>query len=176
MRPGLHRAAPADAEVMAAIHASAFPPADTWSRDVFSLQIALPNVFGLLHEAGGLILVRVAADEAEILTLAVSPDVRRGGIGAALLREATTLAGTAGAQTIFLEVSVANSTAHRLYTRAGFVQAGRRRHYYSDRSDALVLRLDLGEGRDPSPSPSPSQRRARNPDVVKNCPGGSAGD
>ena len=77
MTPGLYRATSADVDVMAAIHASAFPPADSWSRDVFQLQIALPNVFGLLHHSGGLILVRVAADEAEILTLAVSPDVRR---------------------------------------------------------------------------------------------------
>jgi ribosomal-protein-alanine N-acetyltransferase len=145
MSQGLYRATPADADVMAAIHASAFPPADTWSRDVFGLQLVLPNVFGLLHASGGLILLRVAADEAEILTLAVSPDVRRTGIGAALLREATILAGKMGARAVFLEVSVANCSAHRLYIRAKFVEAGRRPHYYSDRSDALVLRLDLGE-------------------------------
>jgi ribosomal-protein-alanine N-acetyltransferase len=143
--PVLRRVTLADIDVMAAVHASAFPPADSWSRDVFSLQLALPNVFGLLHPSGGLILIRVAADEAEILTLAVSPDVRRGGIGATLLREATTVAAAMGIRTVFLEVSVANDAAHRLYTRAGFIQAGRRRHYYPDRSDALVLRLDLGE-------------------------------
>jgi ribosomal-protein-alanine N-acetyltransferase len=148
----LHRATLADIDVMAAVHATAFSPADTWSRDLFSLQLALPNVFGLLHPSGGLILARVAADEAEILTLAVSPNVRRGGIGAALLREATILAAARGARAVFLEVSVANSAACRLYTAAGFVQAGRRRHYYSDHSDALVLRLDLGEGQAPSPS------------------------
>jgi [ribosomal protein S18]-alanine N-acetyltransferase len=143
--PVLRRVTLADIDVMAAVHASAFPPADSWSRDVFSLQLALPNVFGLLHPSGGLILIRVAADEAEILTLAVSPDVRRGGIGATLLREATTVAAAMGIRTVFLEVSVANDAAHRLYTRAGFIQAGRRRQYYPDRSDALVLRLDLGE-------------------------------
>jgi ribosomal-protein-alanine N-acetyltransferase len=138
-----YRATSADCDVMAAIHASAFAPPDAWSRDVFSLQLVLPNVFGLVCPSGGMILVRVAADEAEILTLAVTPSVRCGGIGTALLAEATTLAAAMGAAAVFLEVSVANSAARRLYTRAGFVEAGLRPRYYSDYSDALVLRLDL---------------------------------
>ena len=130
-------------DLMAAIHASAFPKSEAWSRDVFSLQLELPAVFGLLYSSTGLILVRVAADEAEILTLAVEPDVRRSGIASKLLREATTRAEVLGARTIFLEVSVGNIAARRLYTGAGFVQVGLRPHYYSDNSDALVLRLDL---------------------------------
>lgn len=139
----MYRASAGDCDLMAAIHASAFAAPNAWSRDVFSLQLALPNVFGLLCSAGGTILVRVAADEAEILTLAVSPAVRRGRIGSALLREAMTRAAAIGATVMFLEVSVANSAARHLYTRAGFVEAATRRHYYSDNSDALVLRLDL---------------------------------
>jgi ribosomal-protein-alanine N-acetyltransferase len=101
-------------------------------------------VFGLLDSAGGVILVRTAADEAEILTLAVSPGVRRRGIGGILFREATTQVAALGAAAVFLEVSVVNSSAIRLYTREGFVQVGRRARYYSDHSDALVLRLDFG--------------------------------
>jgi [ribosomal protein S18]-alanine N-acetyltransferase len=139
----LYRATSADCDVMAAIHASAFAPTDAWSRDVFSLQLALPNVLGLLCSSGGMILLRLAADEAEILTLAVSPSVQRSGIGRILLREATTRAAEMGARTVFLEVSVANIAAYQLYYRSGFVQIGRRPHYYSDNSDALVLRLDL---------------------------------
>jgi [ribosomal protein S18]-alanine N-acetyltransferase len=146
VEPVVYRASPADIDVMAAVHASAFAAPDAWSRDVFSLQLALPNVFGLLHPSGGLILARVAADEAEILTLAVNPATRRLGIGAALLREATTLAAAMGARALFLEVSVANIAARRLYASAGFVQAGKRPRYYSDNSDALVLRLDLAPG------------------------------
>jgi ribosomal-protein-alanine N-acetyltransferase len=149
----LRRALQSDVDVLAAIHAAAFPPAEAWSCDVFGLQLAMPNVFTLLHqpglhesglhESGGLIMVRVAADEAEILTLAVVPTMRRGGIGLALLRQATGLAATFGARTVFLEVSVINVAARALYTKVGFARAGLRRHYYSDRSDALVLRLDL---------------------------------
>ena len=136
-------ATPADCEVMAAIHAAAFSGAEAWSRTVFSLQLALPNVVGLLHPSGGFILLRTVADEAEVLTLAVMPAVQDNGIGGALLREATTRLAALGVRTMFLEVSVANSAARHLYARNGFVETGRRPHYYSDNSDALVLRLDL---------------------------------
>jgi ribosomal-protein-alanine N-acetyltransferase len=61
-----------------------------------------------------------------------------------LLSRAFESAATLGARAMFLEVSVTNIAAQALYTRAGFEQAGRRREYYSDRSDAMVLRRDLG--------------------------------
>jgi ribosomal-protein-alanine N-acetyltransferase len=137
------RATIADCEVLEAIHAESFTKADAWSRDVFALQLLMPNVIGLLHAAGGLILLRFAADEAEILTLAVAPAIRRGRIGTVLLQSAIQAAHANGAQSVFLEVSVLNTAALALYTASGFKQAGRRRQYYSDRSDALVLRMDL---------------------------------
>jgi [ribosomal protein S18]-alanine N-acetyltransferase len=143
LKPVLQRANQTDVEILAHIHGAAFPAADAWSAEVFDLQLRLPNVFGLLHRAGGLILIRAAAGEAEILTLAVVPTARRTGVGQALLTAATEMAAKLGAQAIFLEVSVMNIAAQALYTKAGFIEAGRRRQYYSDRSDALVLRLDL---------------------------------
>ncbi len=127
---------------MAAIHATAFSPPDAWGRDAFSLQLGFPGVFGLLHPSGGMILMRLAADEAEVLTLAVTPEARRGGIAASLLSEATATAAAMGAKSIFLEVSVTNIAASALYSRAGFIEAGRRPHYYSDNTDALVMRFD----------------------------------
>jgi ribosomal-protein-alanine N-acetyltransferase len=138
-------ASQADVAVLAAIHAAAFSDTDAWSRDVFDLQLALPNVLALLDEAGGLILMRVAANEAEVLTLAVTPGARRGGIGYILLTKGIAVVRQLGARAVFLEVSVANIAARALYTKAGFTEVGRRPHYYSDQSDALVLRLDLGD-------------------------------
>ena len=139
----LRRATLADTDVMEAIHAAAFPSADRWSRSVFALQLEMPNVFALLHAKGGMILIRTAADEAEVLTLAVMPDARKQGIGMTLLRTATTETAALGVRSIFLEVSVTNIAARQRYTAAGFVRAGLRRRYYSNGSDALVLRLDL---------------------------------
>jgi ribosomal-protein-alanine N-acetyltransferase len=133
----------AHADVMAEIHRAAFPRGESWSRDVMILQLDLPMVFGFVHPDGGMILARVAADEAEILTLGVSPVWRRRGLGAALLRAAMDRAGALGAVSMFLEVAVSNDAARALYRAHGFIEAGLRRHYYSDGTDALILRSTL---------------------------------
>ena len=44
---------------------------------------------------------------------------------------------------MFLEVATGNAAALALYARAGFVEVGRRRRYYADLADALVLRARL---------------------------------
>jgi ribosomal-protein-alanine N-acetyltransferase len=133
----------ADAEILAAIHRNAFPRGDSWSRDVMLLQLEVSSTFGLVHSLGGMILGRVAADEAEILTLAVNPGHRRLGIGSALLRAAKDRAAGRGAVAMFLEVAVTNDAARALYTAHGFTEAGLRRHYYTDGTDALILRSTL---------------------------------
>jgi ribosomal-protein-alanine N-acetyltransferase len=138
-------AGPAHAAALAAIHQAAFPPGERWSRDVIALQLDLPGSFGLLAPLGGMLLARVAADEAEVVTVAVHPDLRRRGLGAALLHAALLEARRRGAMAMFLEVDVENADARRLYTRAGFNPVGVRRRYYASGHDALVLRRDLSE-------------------------------
>lgn len=136
-------AQPSHAEALAAIHAAAFPPAETWDAPGFARQLGLPGVFGLIDTEGGLVLARVAADEAEILTLAVAPSARRHGLGAALLRAAMREASARGASTMFLEVSADNEAAEALYAAAGFRPVGRRSRYYPDGDDAMVLRAAI---------------------------------
>jgi ribosomal-protein-alanine N-acetyltransferase len=136
----------AHAGVMAEIHQAAFPAAEAWSRDVMILHLGLPLTFGFVHSLGGMILARVASDEAEILTLAVHPGQRRRGIGSALLDAAKARATALGAVAVFLEVAVTNDAARSLYAVHGFAEAGLRRRYYSDGTDALVLRSDLLAG------------------------------
>jgi ribosomal-protein-alanine N-acetyltransferase len=128
---------------MAAIHAEAFPPGEAWSAEIFAAQLGLPGVFGLIDERGGMILLRVAVDEAEILTLAVAPAARRQGMGRAILRAATAACGTRGAARLVLEVSAANHAARTLYETSGFTRVGLRRRYYADGADALIMALDL---------------------------------
>jgi ribosomal-protein-alanine N-acetyltransferase len=107
-----------------------------------ALQVAQPGVFGLIDPAGAMLLARVAADEAEILTLAVAPALRRQGRGRALLTAAV-LRAASEATAMFLEVSAGNLAAQNLYFGAGFREVGRRRRYYADGADALVLRREL---------------------------------
>ena len=133
----------AHAAAMAAIHRTAFPRGEAWGTDAIALQLALPGVIGWLDRRGGMILARVAADEVEVLTLAVAPAARRRGLGTRLLYAAMTLATSRGARVAFLEVSIGNVAARTLYARAGFTPTGRRPRYYADGTDALVLRRTL---------------------------------
>ena len=139
----ISEATPAHAEAMATIHAAAFPPREAWGEDAIWLQLALPGAFGLIDDRGGMLLGRVAADEAEVLTVAVVPALRRQGVATALLRTAKRVATLRGGQTMFLEVATGNTAALALYASEGFAEVGRRRCYYADGSDALVLRVNL---------------------------------
>ncbi len=132
-----------DAAALAALHEAAFPPADRWGADAIRLMLEMPGTFAI-HEPGqGFVLARVAAEEAEILTLAVHPAARRRGRGAALLAGAMMGAAARGAEAMFLEVAESNAAGRALYAAAGFSEVGRRRRYYPDGGDALVLRRSL---------------------------------
>jgi len=125
---------------LAEIHAAAFPA--PWDAAAFEALLAQTGVF-VLEAPDGFILLRAVADEAEILTLAVAPLVRRNGVGRALVEAAAATAAARGAESLFLEVSADNAAALALYAAAGFEPAGLRKGYYADGADALVLRRTL---------------------------------
>ncbi|WP_338665748.1 GNAT family N-acetyltransferase [Pararoseomonas sp. SCSIO 73927] len=139
--PPLRPAGEADIPVMAALHAAAFPPAERWGGTALTAMLRLQGGFGLLAGESGFVLARAVAGEAEILTLAVHPGTRRQGLGARLLEAAVAEAARRGAAALFLEVSERNGPARALYARAGATEVGRRRRYYADGTDALVLRI-----------------------------------
>ena len=136
------------AGLFADLHAASFDEA--WEEAAFGALLASPGVFAFLasegSESAGFILFRVAADEAEVLTLSVSPEQRRKGVGRALVEAAAQAASDAGAIALLLEVAEDNGPAIELYERQGFRRTGRRKGYYdrgSVRVDALTLRRDL---------------------------------
>lgn len=127
---------------LAALHAAGF--ATPWSTAELAELLDQPGVFAVA-EPHGFILIRVVADEAEILTLAVRPEARRAGVGGRLVGQGVVRAARAGARRLFLEVAETNAAARALYARAGFAPIGRRKGYYDQgRTDALVLELDIG--------------------------------
>ena len=139
----LTRAGPLHATALSAIHARAFPEDECWDERIIAGQLSQPGVFGLIDGRGGMVLARQAADEAEILTVAVVPERRQQGLGGSLIAAAAEEARQRGARTLFLEVSTRNPAARGLYQALGFVQVGRRRGYYADGSDALTLSKTL---------------------------------
>lgn len=137
-----------DAPVLAALHARCFE--DSWSEKGFRQLMEATGVEATLaHDSGeplGFILIRVAADECEILSLGVVPTSRGQGTGSRLVERAAHRASERGARTMFLEVNVNNTAAKRLYEKLGFREAGRRGGYYrscDSLADALILRRDL---------------------------------
>ena len=136
----------------AALHAECFPAGERWDEPAMAALLAVPGSFAcVVMDAGqapsGLAVVRVAADEAELLTIAVLPEARRLGIARRLMAELADAAAARGAVRLFLEVAVVNSGALALYSGLGFRELGRRRQYYPDGTDALLLALDIGDRR-----------------------------
>lgn len=86
---------------------------------------------------------RAIAGEAELLTLAVLPGLRRQGAGHRLVQTFLTEAKARHADRAFLEVASRNAAAISLYDRAGFAVVGRRKRYYVGEDgvddDALIL-------------------------------------
>jgi [ribosomal protein S18]-alanine N-acetyltransferase len=133
-----------DLAPLAAIHAACFP--DPWDAKALADLLATPGTFAFA-DAGGFILARAAAGEAEILTLAAAPAVRRHGLATSLVRAAASHAQQLGAEALFLEVAAGNDAARALYMSLGFTEAGWRKGYYTAGravpEDALVLRANL---------------------------------
>jgi ribosomal-protein-alanine N-acetyltransferase len=147
--PVLSEAGVRDAHSLASLHATSFRRG--WSDGEFEQLLNERNV--LAHRAtrgrtlDGFILSRIAAGEAEILSIAVASSRRGQGLARALLNlHLRRLAGL-GACAVFLEVDEDNTPARRLYARAGFREVGRRAGYYqhagNNAATALVLRRDL---------------------------------
>ncbi len=98
-------------DVLAALHAAAFTEAPRpWTATEFAALLAQREVF-LAAEPGGFALGRVAGPEAELLTLAVQPALRRRGIGRLLLGTFEAKATAGGAEEALLEVSALNVAA-----------------------------------------------------------------
>ncbi|MGQ2991220.1 MAG: ribosomal protein S18-alanine N-acetyltransferase [Brevundimonas sp.] len=142
---GLRALGLGDAEALAILHSAAF--AAPWDAEALGDLLSQAGTVAIGREGAGFILCRVVADEAEILTLATTPDARRRGLGRRLVEAAATEATGRGATRLFLEVAEDNVAARALYGRTGFVEIGRRRAYYARPEgramDALVLALDL---------------------------------
>jgi ribosomal-protein-alanine N-acetyltransferase len=147
--PALAPAHTRDATALAALHAASFNRG--WSEQEFEQLLTDRNVTADCAASGratiGFILSRRAADEAEILSVAVARSWRGRGLARRLLDlHLRRLAGL-GLRTVFLEVDEDNAPARRLYARAGFGEVGRRPGYYAqgngNTTAALVLRRDL---------------------------------
>jgi [ribosomal protein S18]-alanine N-acetyltransferase len=140
-------AATADLPRLAELEAAGF--AEPWSPEMLAAELTHPGSVVLVAGAGdgrapsGYACFRQAAGEAELLRVAVAPEARGHGLARQLVAAGLDHLRAAGVTSCFLEVRPANVSALALYRALGFEPRGRRRAYYRDGSDALVLQKDL---------------------------------
>lgn len=127
-------ALPENAEELAKLHAPLF--AAPWDAAAFQNLLNDPGSLSFLARAGqppepvGFIIGRVAADEAEVLSLGVRRDWQRAEVGRRLVQAVCRAARKAEARTVYLEVAARNTAAIGLYEGLGFKKIGRRAGYY----------------------------------------------
>lgn len=136
-------------DTMAQIHSEAFTHERAWSAAEFADLLAQKHTH-LTARPFGFALIRVIADEAELLTLAVSPRHQRQGIAHALMAAWIAQATALGAQSGFLEVASDNTAARALYRAYDFAQIASRPAYYrrtdAPAADALILKRAFTTG------------------------------
>lgn len=121
------------------LHATCFPHKPWTASDFMDLK---KSGCDIIASENGFIVYRVVADEAEIITIGVAPDARRGGVAAAMLAIAEQDAKKRGAEKMFLEVATDNTAARALYRSAGYAEVGVRPKYY-DGVDAILMARQL---------------------------------
>jgi ribosomal-protein-alanine N-acetyltransferase len=138
-----------DAHRLAQLHGASFHRG--WGEAEFEQMLGERNT--LVHRLRqgrsiiGFAVSRIAADEAEILSIAVEARHRGRGLSRKLLLTHLGHLAGRGVRTVFLEVEENNQAARRLYDRAGFRVAGRRERYYKqaggEHLNAILMRRDL---------------------------------
>ncbi len=98
-------------------------------------MVLVASVAGVIE---GFAIMKFGMDKAHLLLLAVAPQMRRTGIGTALLQWLEKSCDTAGISLIRLELRTSNNDARRFYENAGYQFVGQRAQYY-DRREAAVL-------------------------------------
>jgi ribosomal-protein-alanine N-acetyltransferase len=125
---------------LARLHAACFTP--PWPEQTFREMLKNPGT-AAFAASPGFVVCRVAADEAEVLTIGVAAEARRRGLGAMLLCEAARWAGAQGARAMFVEAASSNPAGLALYRKFGFRRVGQRASYYGPSDHAVILRADL---------------------------------
>ena len=144
-------AGPERAAEIAGMHARMFEEA--WDHIAVIKMLEHPASTGFVCQIGipkitvGFIMGQVMADEAEILSTGVAPELQRRGLGALLVGGFTRAAKRAEAKRVFLDVAADNAAGLALYTKLGFTEQSRRKAYYPRKGaepvDAIVMSVPV---------------------------------
>lgn len=137
-----------DAPALSRLHQDAFHRG--WSANEFEQMLVERNTLAhrlcIGRKVVGFIISRIAADEAEILSVAIDKSQRGRGLSRGLLRTHLGYLAGSGLKQVFLEVEENNRPARALYEKAGFDVIGRRERYYKEASGAELNALVMQRG------------------------------
>ena len=126
--------------LIAQLHRRAFSAQDEqpWSLGAIEKLMASPGFEALVYFAAdvpvGFVLVRVVADEAELISVAVDPDCQSKGYAKQVMSFLCDQLKKRQICNLFLEVRQDNQKAIQLYRSCGFKKIGERRDYYKTTS------------------------------------------
>ncbi|MBO5371225.1 MAG: ribosomal protein S18-alanine N-acetyltransferase [Lachnospiraceae bacterium] len=132
----------AEVDQVAEIAAEVF--SHPWTRQGFSEALPGEDNCFLLCMEGDRVLgycgLYMAADEGEIINVAVKPEYQGQGIANQLMQALLEAGESRGVSRFFLEVRVSNVPAIGLYEKHGFVKQGIRKNFYdAPKEDAFVM-------------------------------------
>ncbi|RKY99562.1 MAG: ribosomal-protein-alanine N-acetyltransferase [Candidatus Hydrothermota bacterium] len=132
-------------EVMAIERASFKQP---WKREFMEAELSNPSSIPLVvlkeGKVAGYVILWDMGESLHLANIAVKPELRRKGIGRALLKKAIAIAKKRNKKLLSLEVRRSNIAARKLYESEGFrVLRVIRGYYRPDFEDALLYVLPL---------------------------------
>ncbi len=137
----VRRLEPGDANAVREIFKQS-PQAGVLAKDSYERSPEWAGPLALVSERAGEVtgffIGREAANEAEVLNLAVMPKYRRQGDGGALVSAALEEMRSRDVHSVFLEVRESNLGAIAFYESFGFSKIGRRKVYYRDPEEAAI--------------------------------------
>ena len=125
-----------------------------WTRKSYEEMMEVENVrFKAAFVDGkpvGYMLFQFWPEGIELHAIATGKDVRRTGIGSALLKRLFAWSKENNINKLFLQVRTSNSNAIGLYEKFGFARISRKKHYYHDNNeDALIMAAKIVNGHQP---------------------------
>ncbi len=114
-----------------------------WTEDMFIEEIqgkfSVYRVAVIDGKAVAYMGMWILADEGHITNVAVSEKYRRQGVASALIEDFVKLAEKKDLAFMTLEVRESNEAAKALYSSFGFIEVGRRKKYYDNTEDAILM-------------------------------------
>lgn len=120
---------------------------DFWNENIFRQELQNENseyiVARLNNEIVGFAGIWISPVDIHITDIVVKKDKRNMKIGSNILEELIKLAETKKRETLTLEVNEKNEIAQKLYLNYGFKKLGKRKKYYNNEDDAIIMTLNL---------------------------------